>query len=56
MAGIAPGAEHGSNCPIWEATDQGWDLAMEVNARGVWNGTRAASKVMVKQEPGSSGD
>lgn len=55
-AGVAPTGAEGSDCPIWESKDEGWNLAMEVNARGVFNGIRAATKVMVKQEPGLSGD
>ena len=55
-AGVAVSPDKGSERPIWEHTDAGYDLAMNVNARGVFNGTRAATKVMIEQEPWPSED
>ncbi|KAL9083405.1 MAG: hypothetical protein Q9159_005800 [Coniocarpon cinnabarinum] len=55
-AGVSVSPDQGSERPIWEHTDQAFDLAMDVNGKGVFNGTRGASRVMVKQEPGPSGD
>ncbi|KAL9055392.1 MAG: hypothetical protein Q9162_003589 [Coniocarpon cinnabarinum] len=55
-AGVSVSPDQGSERPIWEHTDQAFDLAMDVNGKGVFNGTRGASRVMVRQEPGPSGD
>lgn len=53
-AGIA--LNQGSECPIWEASEDTLNATMKVNVNGVFNGTKAGSKFMVNQEPGLSGD
>lgn len=42
--------------PVWETPTDRWEKTMAVNATGVFNGIRAASRQMVKQEPWPSGD
>jgi NAD(P)-dependent dehydrogenase (short-subunit alcohol dehydrogenase family) len=55
-AGIAvESGEHGSK-PIWEVEEAAFEKTMGVNVRGVFLGTKYATKQMVSQEPGSNGD
>lgn len=49
-AGLALGREQGADCPIWESTEESWARTMDINAGGVFWGTRAAAGVMVAQE------
>lgn len=53
-AGVAP--EGSDPHPIWEKTDQVWDLTLGINGTGVFYGIRAAAAQMVKQEPLANGD
>ena len=55
-AGVAVSPDQGSEKPIWEHKDSAYDLCMNVNGKGVFNGTRSASRVMINQQPGPSGD
>ena len=50
-AGIAIGATL-----MHEATEEQWDLLMNVNARSVFLGSKYAIAQMLKQEPHASGD
>jgi NAD(P)-dependent dehydrogenase (short-subunit alcohol dehydrogenase family) len=55
-AGIAMEAgEHGSR-PIWDYEGNAFDKTVDVNVKGVFWGTKYASKQMVGQEPGAGGD
>ncbi|CAN9158215.1 unnamed protein product [Alternaria alternata] len=55
-AGIAMEAgEHGSR-PIWDYDGNAFDKTVDVNVKGVFWGTKYASKQMVGQEPGAEGD
>ncbi|CAN9192296.1 unnamed protein product [Alternaria alternata] len=55
-AGIAMEAgEHGSR-PIWDYDGNAFDKTVDVNVKGVFWGTKYASKQMVGQEPGAGGD
>jgi NAD(P)-dependent dehydrogenase (short-subunit alcohol dehydrogenase family) len=47
--------EHGAR-PIWEYDESAFDKTMDVSAKGVFLGIKFASKQMVEQELGSSGD
>ncbi|KAG9195124.1 hypothetical protein G6011_00244 [Alternaria panax] len=47
--------EHGRR-PIWEYEEAAFDKTVEVNIKGVFWGTKYASKQMVGQEPGAVGD
>ncbi|KAK4976574.1 hypothetical protein LTR66_010816 [Elasticomyces elasticus] len=51
----ALGREAGDQ-PIWNVAEDTWDRTMRVNAKGVFLGCKWASRQMVKQEPGPSGD
>ncbi|CAN9175327.1 unnamed protein product [Alternaria alternata] len=52
-AGIAMEAgEHGSR-PIWDYDGNAFDKTVDVNVKGVFWGTKYASKQMVGQEPGA---
>jgi NAD(P)-dependent dehydrogenase (short-subunit alcohol dehydrogenase family) len=42
--------------PIWEYEEAAFEKTMDVNVKGVWLGTKYASKQMIAQEPGPSGD
>jgi NAD(P)-dependent dehydrogenase (short-subunit alcohol dehydrogenase family) len=42
--------------PIWEMEEEHFDLAVRVNLKGVFLGTKFAARQMVGQEPGESGD
>jgi len=55
-AGVSlEGQWHGEK-PVWEYDDAAFEETMQVNARGVFLGTKYASGQMVGQEVGSSGD
>ncbi|KAL1795551.1 hypothetical protein ACET3X_005775 [Alternaria dauci] len=47
--------EHGSR-PIWNFEEDAFNKTCDVNVKGVFWGTKYASKQMVGQEPGPSGD
>ena len=42
--------------PVWETTNDVFDKTQAVNTTGVFYGIRAASRQMIQQEPGPSGD
>ncbi|KAE9973263.1 hypothetical protein BLS_002876 [Venturia inaequalis] len=42
--------------PVWEVEEATWDLQQEVNSKSVFLGCKYASKQMISQEPGPSGD
>jgi NAD(P)-dependent dehydrogenase (short-subunit alcohol dehydrogenase family) len=47
--------EHGSR-PMWECEESAFEKTMDVIAKSVFLGIRFASKQMIEQEPGPSGD
>jgi NAD(P)-dependent dehydrogenase (short-subunit alcohol dehydrogenase family) len=47
--------EHGSR-PVWEYEESAFEKTMDVNVKGVFLGTKYASKQMVAQEPEPHGD
>jgi len=54
-AGVAIEATSGPK-PIWEVDEDSWEKTMAVNAKGVMLGCKHAARVMMKQEPHSTGD
>ena len=48
-------SEHGPR-PVWEFDEAAFQKSMDVNVRGVFLGLKYATKQMVTQEPGPSGD
>ncbi|KAJ4310954.1 hypothetical protein N0V94_008187 [Neodidymelliopsis sp. IMI 364377] len=56
-AGIAieTGTNHGPR-PIWDYEEDAFDKTIAVNVRGVWLGTKYASKAMKDQSPHANGD
>lgn len=42
--------------PVWEVEEATWDFLQDVNSKSVFLGCKFASKQMISQEPGSSGD
>lgn len=42
--------------PVWDVEEATWDSQQEVNAKSVFLGCKYASKQMISQEPGVSGD
>jgi NAD(P)-dependent dehydrogenase (short-subunit alcohol dehydrogenase family) len=55
-AGIAMEAGEHGNRPVWEYEEAAFEKTMDVNIKGVFLGTKYASKQMVGQEPGAGGD
>jgi NAD(P)-dependent dehydrogenase (short-subunit alcohol dehydrogenase family) len=55
-AGIAIEAGEHGNRPVWDVDEQAFERTMQVNVRGVFLGVKFASKAMMGQEPGESGD
>lgn len=55
-AGVSTDRETDVPPPIWESRTDTWDFVMKINCGGVFNGTRAASAQMVKQDPLPTGD
>lgn len=55
-AGVATDRETDVPRPIWESKTSTWNFVMKINGDGVFNGTRAASAQMVKQDPLPPGD
>jgi NAD(P)-dependent dehydrogenase (short-subunit alcohol dehydrogenase family) len=55
-AGIAVEAGEHGNKPVWEVEESAFEKTLSVNVKGVFLGTKFASKQMVSQEPGSNGD
>lgn len=54
-AGISVEAgEHGPR-PVWEYDEEAFERTMDVNTKGVFLGTKYATKQMVGQEPGAGG-
>jgi len=47
--------EHGSR-PVWEYEEAAFERTVDVNIKGVFLGTKYASRQMVGQEPGERGD
>ena len=55
-AGIAvESGEHGSR-PVWEFEESAFEKTMEVNIKGVFLGTKFATRQMKDQEPHANGD
>jgi len=54
-AGVAVETSTGPR-PVWEVDEESWDKTMAVNAKGVLFGCKHAARVMMKQEPHSTGD
>ncbi|KAJ9191297.1 putative short chain type dehydrogenase [Paecilomyces variotii] len=52
-AGIAPEGQHPA--PIWDTDESTWDQVLSVNSRGVFLGTKYASRQMIEQDPLPSG-
>jgi NAD(P)-dependent dehydrogenase (short-subunit alcohol dehydrogenase family) len=52
---IEAGTSHGPR-PIWEYEESAFDKTIEVNVRGVWLGTKFASRAMKDQSPHPNGD
>jgi NAD(P)-dependent dehydrogenase (short-subunit alcohol dehydrogenase family) len=48
-------SEHGSR-PVWEYEEAAFERTLDVNVKGVFLGTKYASRQMVAQEPGPGGD
>jgi NAD(P)-dependent dehydrogenase (short-subunit alcohol dehydrogenase family) len=42
--------------PVWEVDEASYDLTMDINAKAVYVCCKYASKQMISQEPGPSGD
>jgi NAD(P)-dependent dehydrogenase (short-subunit alcohol dehydrogenase family) len=42
--------------PVWEVEEAAWDLTQDINSKAVFLGCKYASKQMISQEPGPSGD
>lgn len=42
--------------PVWEVEEATWDFLQDVNSKSVFLGCKYASKEMISQEPGPSGD
>lgn len=55
-AGVAPEASAETALPIHLCTEVTWDLAMAVNAKSVFLGSKYAIAQMLNQPPHSSGD
>lgn len=55
-AGVATDKETDPPTPIWETRSNTWDFVTKINCDGVFNGTRAASAQMVKQDLLPTGD
>ena len=55
-AGVSLEGEWHGEKPIWEYDDAAFEQTMQVNAKGVFLGTKYASRQMVGQEVGPSGD
>jgi NAD(P)-dependent dehydrogenase (short-subunit alcohol dehydrogenase family) len=53
-AGVAVGSENPG--PIWETEESTWEKTLAINAKGVFLGCKHASKAMIGQEPGPTGD
>lgn len=49
-AGVSGVSNMQEPTPFWETSEASWDFTMSVNAKGVFNGTKAASRAMIKQE------
>ncbi|KAF1940571.1 short-chain dehydrogenase/reductase-like protein [Clathrospora elynae] len=55
-AGISIEAGEHGNRPVWEYDESAFDKTLDVNIKGVFLGIKFASKQMMSQEPGPSGD
>ena len=55
-AGVSIEAEGHGEKPIWEYDDAVFETTMQVNIKGVFLGTKYASKQMIAQDAGPSGD
>lgn len=52
---VEGGRQHGPK-PVWEFDEAAFDKSINVNVKGVFLGTKYATRQMVRQEPGPSGD
>lgn len=50
------GISSGEPKPIWDFDEEQWDLTIAVNLKGVFLGTKFASRQMKDQQPGPNGD
>lgn len=55
-AGIAMEAGEHGNRPVWEFDEGAFAKTLDVNVKGVFLGTKFASRQMKGQEPHESGD
>lgn len=55
-AGVAIEAEFETPVEWWQIEDDVWDKTMSINAKGVFNGIKAAGEQMSKQDPHPNGD
>jgi NAD(P)-dependent dehydrogenase (short-subunit alcohol dehydrogenase family) len=50
------GLEANDPHPIWDFPEEMWDTTLRINLKGTFLGCKYASRQMMKQEPGPSGD